>query len=102
MIIFLFYTPKLSSRLGLNDVPYDFISGVIAGLQKKSTLTFLLCQMVQFMKVKRNFAHIFAHGNPLSDWTNCTVEPTFFVGHSANAMAYRRLRPRYLSNEGLV
>ena len=51
MIIFLFYTPKLSSRLGLNDVPYDFISGVIAGLQKKSTLTFLLCQMVQFMKV---------------------------------------------------
>jgi len=34
MIIFLSYTPKLSFRLGLNEVPYDFISGVIAGLQK--------------------------------------------------------------------
>ena len=41
MIIFLFYTPKLSSRLGLNDVPYDFISGVIAGLQK--SLPSLFC-----------------------------------------------------------
>jgi len=36
---------------------------------KKSTLTSLLCHMVYFMNVKRNFAHIFCTRGSLSPWT---------------------------------
>ena len=46
---------------------------------KKSTLTYLLCQMVYFMKVKRNVVHIFCTRGPPQrlDYLYCVADAVY-------------------------
>jgi len=67
-----------------NDVPYDVISGVIAGSQK----VYPHFSVMAHGLVHESCAHIFlAHGDPLSDWTTA---------------AWRNLRPTYVHNTSRI
>jgi len=52
----------------VNDVPYDAISGVIAGLQKVYPHFSVMPDGLVHESEEKLRAHFFAHGDPLSDW----------------------------------
>ena len=56
------------------DVPYDVISGVIAGLQNVYPHFSVMPDGLVYESEEKFRAHFFANGDPFSDWTTTSTE----------------------------